>query len=72
MAERKLRQIERQILGADVVKRADNASLHERPEVFDIVRVDVTAHIDLLTMSDDLVRIALGVQLPVGRMYVRG
>src|SRR5438132_9688773 len=41
VAEHELVQVEREVFSADVVIRADDAALQERPEVFDGVRVDV-------------------------------
>src|SRR6202050_1770501 len=40
IAELKLRDIERHILGADLVERADNAALEDAPKAFNRVRVD--------------------------------
>jgi hypothetical protein len=44
-APRKLVQVQRQVLLADVVVRPDDAALQQAPEGFKIVRVDVAAHI---------------------------
>ena len=45
VAERKLVQIQRQVLRADVVIGADDAALQERPEGFDVVRVNHAPHV---------------------------
>ena len=43
--KRKLIQIERQIILADPMIGADNATLQQAPEPFDIVGMDVPAHV---------------------------
>ena len=40
VAELKLRDIQRQVLGADLVEGADHAALEDRPETLNRVRVD--------------------------------
>lgn len=44
-----------QVLGGDGVMRTRDAALHERPEPFDGVRVDVPAHVDVGTVIDRVV-----------------
>ncbi len=56
MAELKLSQIEREILLADMVEASHNATLEEAPERFEIVGVNLAAHIFALSVSDGLVR----------------
>ena len=45
VAESKLREVERQILLAHVVIRANDSALQQRPERFDVVRVNLAAHV---------------------------
>jgi hypothetical protein len=45
MTELKLRQVQRQIGLADVVIGADNSALQQTPEGFQIVRMDLAAHV---------------------------
>jgi hypothetical protein len=55
-AERELIQVERQILFADVVIGADDSTLQERPERFDILSVHVAAHVLASAVRDHFVR----------------
>ena len=43
--ELKLGNVERHVLGADLVERADNSALQDRPKAFNGVRVDCADHI---------------------------
>ena len=52
----KLREIERQIFFAHVVVGAEHAALEQRPERFDIVRVDLPAYPFFGLVIDSLVR----------------
>jgi hypothetical protein len=45
VAVRKLRKVQRKIFFADLMERADHASLEQTPEGFDIVGMNVPAHI---------------------------
>jgi hypothetical protein len=45
MMELELRQIERQIFGADIVIGADYSALQEAPQRFDVVRVNLAANV---------------------------
>jgi len=45
VTERELRQIERQIFLADMVICSDDSTLKQRPERFDVVGVNLTAHV---------------------------
>ena len=65
MAELKLREVQREILFADVMVCAYDTALEERPEVFDVVRVNLAAHIFALTVADRIVREAHRVQVAV-------
>jgi len=46
-SELKFREVQRQVLPADVVVGADNAALQEAPEILDVVRVNLTANVFL-------------------------
>jgi hypothetical protein len=70
MTELELRQIQWQIFFAHVVVRADHATLQERPERFDIVRVDLAAHVLKCLVVYGLVRKCL-MQLLITRAFVR-
>ena len=56
IAELKLRDVQRQILVADLVERADDAALEDRPEAFNRVRVDRADDVLLVAVIDDAVR----------------
>ncbi len=55
-APRKLVQIERQISLADVMVTADDAALQQRPERFDVIRVDLAAHVLTVAMANRFMR----------------
>src|ERR1700722_4250261 len=55
--------VKRQIFGADVVERADNAALQERPETVNRLSVNVAAHVFAGAVVDDLVRVFVQVQI---------
>jgi hypothetical protein len=55
--ERELGQIERTVFGADIVERADNTALQQRPERFDAIGMDLAAHVHLIPMRDNLMRV---------------
>ncbi len=57
--ELKLRDVQRHVLGADLVERANNAALHQRPETFNRVRVHGTNNIFLSAVTNEGVRIFL-------------
>lgn len=69
--ELKFRDIEREILGADLVEGADHAALHQRPEPFDGVRVDGTHDVVADMVTDVAVRI-LGSQPPITGVFISG
>jgi len=54
-AELKLIQIERQVFLTYVVIRADDSALQERPEILDIVRMDLSANVLLCPVIDGFV-----------------
>jgi hypothetical protein len=58
VAKRELVQVERQILSADVVVRAQNASLQEAPEIINVAGVNVSPNIFVSAVTDRLVPIA--------------
>src|SRR5437879_4137542 len=43
--ELELIDVQREIFGADLMERSDDAALHQRPEAFDCVGMDVPMHI---------------------------
>ncbi len=45
ISELKLRDVQRHIFGADLVERADNAALEDRPETLNRVGVDRADHV---------------------------
>ena len=58
MAIRELGQVQRQVGFADLMERADHATLEQAPEGFDVVGMDVPAHVFLIHVGDDVMRIA--------------
>lgn len=71
VAELELRDIQRQVLLADLVEGADDATLKDRPEPFNRVRVDRTDDVLPRTVANELVREVLG-EVPVAGMFVGG
>src|SRR5258708_38181215 len=70
-AELKFGQVQRQIFLAHVVIGADDSALEQRPERFDVVRVNQAAHVLALTMSNRLMRESLpAIQIVVARVLV--
>jgi hypothetical protein len=67
--ERKLVEIERQILFRDVVEVADNTALEQRPERFNAIRMNVAAHVNVVAMLDGFVWI-FALQIAISRMLV--
>jgi hypothetical protein len=68
---RKLIQIERQILLAHVVVRADDAALEQRPERFKIVGVDVTSHVFASLVINGLMRKFHRLEPAISAVFVR-
>src|SRR5581483_12068842 len=56
MTELKFREIERQVLGGDVVVRPDNPALEQRPEGIEVLRVDFAANVLARSMAHGLMR----------------
>jgi len=56
MPEGKLRQIQRQIVLADVMEGAHDAALQQTPKTFQVIRVDVASHVFVLCMIHDGMR----------------
>lgn len=67
VAEREIAEIERRILGADLMERAENPALQEAPEPFNAVRVDRPAHAFQRFVIDDFMRQAKQVQPRISR-----
>jgi hypothetical protein len=59
VSELKLRDVERQVFRADLVERAYHAALEDRPETLNRVRVHRADHVFVVSVSDDLVLIAI-------------
>lgn len=64
VSELKLGDIQRQIFGADFMKRANNAALEDRPEAFDRVGVDRAHDVLALAVINNAMR-ELAVKLPI-------
>src|SRR5258708_1429376 len=56
VAELKFRQVQRQILLAHIVVRADDSALEQRPEAFHVVGMDNPAYVLALAMIYGFVR----------------
>lgn len=54
--ELELREVQREILLADVVEPADDAMFEQRPEPFDAVRMNHATYIFARAVADDLMR----------------
>jgi hypothetical protein len=73
VAELKLIQVQRQIFLADVVIGADDATLEQRPEAFDVVRMHFAAHVFILGMLNGFVRQpACRLQIVITAMVIGG
>jgi hypothetical protein len=59
VAELKLGDVQRHVLGTDLMECADNAALHQRPKTFNRVRVDGANYVFLVLVPDEAVRIFL-------------
>jgi hypothetical protein len=68
-AELKLREIEREIFFAYVVKRAHNPALQQRPEVFEIIGMDLAAHVFAFGMINRFVG-KVGIQPTIADVLV--
>src|SRR5579862_1687136 len=67
----KLSEVQRQILLAHVVIRAEYSALEQRPERLDAVRMDFTAHVFAFAMINSLVRqIAPSFQVLIARVFI--
>jgi hypothetical protein len=67
-AEGKFIQVQGQVLATDIVIRADHAALEQAPKRFDVVRVNVAAHVNAVAMPNNFVRIIR--DLTVGRVLI--
>jgi hypothetical protein len=56
VAELKFRDVERHILGADLMERADDTALEDRPEAFNRVGVNRAYNVLLCAVLDDMAR----------------
>jgi|ERR1700674_4806838 len=57
VAELKLRNVQRHVLGADLVERADHAALKDAPKAFNRVGVDRADYILVIGVADNFVRV---------------
>ena len=57
VAELEFRNVQRHIFGADLVERADDAALEDRPEAFNRIRVDRADNVALRGMHHGLARV---------------
>ena len=55
-SELKFREVQRQILAANVVIGADDSAFQQSPKSFDAVRMDDAAHVAVIAMPDDFMR----------------
>src|SRR5271166_5041972 len=70
-SESKLRKVQRQIFLAHVVVSAHDPALQERPERFDVVRVNQAANVLALAVADRLMRQSLpAIQILVAGMLI--
>ena len=70
IAERKLRDVEREIFGADFVERADHAAFEDRPKAFNRVRVDRADNVLMPAVIDCAVRVLAQV-IAIARPRIR-
>lgn len=63
-------QIERQVFAADVVIRPDHAALQQRPEVVDVGRMHLAAHVLAGAVVHGVVLVAAGPQIAVAGVVV--
>jgi hypothetical protein len=69
-SELKFREIQRQVLLTDMVVRSDDSALEQAPERFDIVRVNLSAHIFARAVADDFMRKEMS-QIAVSAPFIR-
>jgi hypothetical protein len=70
--ELKLREVERQIVLADVVIGPDNPAFQETPKSLDIVRVNLPAHVLAFRVRDGIVRIPQRIEVVIALVLIRG
>lgn len=59
IAELKFRDVQRHVLGADLVERANDTALEDRPKAFNRLRVDRADNILMFGMVNSRMRILL-------------
>jgi hypothetical protein len=64
VTELELSDVQRQILAADLMERADHAALHQRPEAFNGLGVDRTDNVLVDRVVNELMRV-VGIELVV-------
>src|SRR5882724_565784 len=71
MPKLKLREVEREVAAGDIVVRADDAALEQRPEGIEVRRVDDAAHVLVLVVVHRLVWEAHAPQAVISAVLVR-
>src|ERR1700731_4465941 len=72
IAELKLRDVKRQIFGADFVEAANDAAFEDRPEALNRVRVDRADNIFVRTVTNESVLRIFAAQCVIGAQVVSG
>src|SRR5438552_360623 len=70
--ELKLREVERQVLLADIVVRADDPALEQCPEAIQVRGMDVAPHVFAPCVTDGLMWIAKWAERPITDPFVCG
>jgi len=70
VAELKLSNVQRHVFGADLVERADNAALEDRPEALNRIRVDCADNVFMFGVSDESVLRIFTLQGVIGAQVV--
>lgn len=71
VTERKLSQVQGQVVFGDIMERPHDAPLQERPETFNVIRMHLAPHVFASAMTDGLVR-EPRVQGVIGLVFVSG
>jgi hypothetical protein len=70
VTELKLREVEREILRADMMVRANDSALEQRPETFNAVGMNLTANVFVLGMLHGFVFITQSVQVVIATVLI--
>ena len=71
VTELKLREVQWQILCADMVEATHDAALKQAPEAFDVVRMDFAAHVLALRVTDRTVLVSQRSQIVITGKLIR-